>query len=196
MTPGLDTALVLRTAAVRGRRPALGVIAGIQTGTLVWGALAAAGVSALLLASTAAYAVLRIAGAAYLVWIGSRMLWSAIRTHRTPVEQASCRDLDDSFLRGWRQGILTNLLNPKVGAFYVAILPQFIPTSAPHVTWGIALATVHVVIGSAWLTGLSLAAGRFRVWLNKRRVARTIDGAAGATIVSFGVGIALEGAGR
>lgn len=196
LTPGLDTALVLRTAAVGGRRRAFGVIAGIQTGTLLWGFLAAVGVSAILLASAQLYDVIRLVGAVYLVWIGGRMLWSAIRGTGAAVANDRGPVGEDSFFRGWRHGALTNLLNPKVGAFYVAILPQFIPESAPHLAWGLSLAGVHVLIGSVWLTTLALVAQRFRRWLRRRRVARTIDGVTGTVILGFGVGVALEGASR
>jgi len=190
ITPGLDTALVLRTAAVAGRRRAWGAVAGIQAGTLVWGAAAAVGVSALLLASQLAYDVLRVAGAVYLVWIGLRMLWSAIRggTHGDPGLDTRA----DSFRAGLRQGALTNLLNPKVGAFYVAVLPQFIPASAPHLSWGLALAGVHVLLGTIWLGTLLLLARSFRGWLQRRTVARWIDGVAGTVITAFGVRLALE----
>ncbi|MDT0235364.1 LysE family translocator [Curtobacterium sp. BRB10] len=197
VTPGLDTALVLRSAAVGGRRRAFGVIAGIQSGTLVWGFLAAVGVSALLLASAQLYEVIRIIGAAYLIWIGGQMLWSAVRgTGHVQGSGDEGGGVDDSFSRGWRQGLLTNVLNPKMGAFYVALLPQFIPETAPHAVWGFALAGVHVLIGTAWLTLLTLVAQRFKRWLQRRRVARTIDGVAGTTIIGFGVGIAWEGAAR
>ncbi|GAA3339098.1 LysE family translocator [Curtobacterium pusillum] len=196
VTPGLDTALVLRSAALGGRRRAWGVIAGIQTGTMAWGVLAAAGVSAILIASEVAYDVLRFVGAAYLVYIGGRMLWSAIRGNTSHGAEQPTTGTTDSFLGGWRQGTMTNLLNPKMGAFYVALLPQFIPAGAPQITWGIALAGVHVVLGAVWLTLLTLVAQRFRAWLSKRRVARTIDGVAGIAIVGFGARIALEGTSR
>jgi threonine/homoserine/homoserine lactone efflux protein len=124
------------------------------------------------------------------------MLWSAIRGNGSVATADSRGNLRDSFFAGWRQGALTNLLNPKMGAFYVAILPQFIPQNAPHLPWGLALAGVHVLIGSTWLTMLTLIAQRFRRWLQRRRVARTVEGVAGATIVGFGIGIAIEGATR
>ncbi|MFE6994760.1 LysE family translocator [Microbacterium sp. NPDC057659] len=196
VTPGLDTALVLRSAAVTGPRRAFGVIAGIQAGTLLWGLLAAVGVSALLLASAQVYETVRLVGAAYLVWVGGRMLWSAFRGSGDIATDAAPAAVDDSFIRGWSQGALTNVLNPKMGAFYVALLPQFIPESAPHVSWGLALAGVHVLLGTVWLTLLVLVARRFTQWLQRRRVARTIDGVAGTAIIGFGVGLALEGGSR
>ncbi len=190
ITPGLDTALVLRTAAVAGRHRARGAVAGIQAGVLVWGAAAAVGVSALLLASQLAYDALRVAGALYLLWIGLRMLWSAIRGPHQPQPVFDARA--DSFWAGFRQGATTNLLNPKVGAFYVAVLPQFIPGDAPALAWGLALAAMHVVLGTVWLGTLLVVARSFRRWLQRRTVARWIDGIAGTVIAAFGVRLALE----
>jgi len=158
LTPGLDTALVLRSAISSGSRRAWGAIVGIGTGVLVWGALGAVGVSALLAASRLAYDVLRFAGAAYLVWIGVRLVWSAVRRTVGPEDGrpgvpdgAAARPpgARRAFLAGWRQGFTTNLLNPKVGAFYVAILPQLVPDDAPHLAWGLALAGLHVAMGTA-----------------------------------------------
>ena len=190
ITPGLDTALVLRTAAVTGPGRAWGALAGIQAGVLAWGAAAAVGVSALLLASQLAYDVLRFAGALYLVWIGLRMLWSAIRASHHPEPMVDARA--DSFWAGFRQGATTNLLNPKVGAFYVAVLPQFIPADAPALSWGLALAAVHVVLGVVWLGTLLVVARSFKRWLQRPAVTRWIDGVAGAVIAGFGIRLALE----
>lgn len=101
------------------------------------------------------------------------------------------RRRSDSFFVGFRQGALTNLLNPKVGAFYVALLPQFIPESAPHLVWGLSLAAVHVVLGVIWLGSLVLLARALRGWLQRRTVARWIDGIAGAVIIGSGVHLAI-----
>lgn len=190
ITPGLDTALVLRSAATAGTRAATGVIIGVSLGVLAWGALAAAGVSAVLLASPVAYEVLRWAGVVYLVWIGARMIAGAIRgrgAHDAP--SARGRTLRS----GIRQGALTNLLNPKVGAFYVAVLPQFIPPDAVAITWGVALAAVHVLLGAVWLGMLLAVARAARRWLERPRVVRAVDGTAGAVIVGFGAALALGG---
>ena len=193
VTPGLDTALVLRTAAVSGRRRAWGVVSGIQTGTIIWGALAATGVSAILFASQIAYDALRIVGATYLLWIGGKMLYSAIRG-TTPSAVASTADAraKDSLAEGWRLGLTTNLLNPKMGAFYVAS-PATIHTchGSPRSAWGIALALVHVLLGSIWLSLLLLLARHFRQWFARRSVARTIDAIAGTVIVGLGLRVAL-----
>ena len=190
ITPGVDTALVLRSAVVAGRRRAWGAIVGIGCGTLTWGALTAVGVSALLAASQLAYTIVRLAGAAYLVYLGLRLLWSAIRGH---VETATVTTgVADSFGAGWRQGLFTNLLNPKMVAFYLAILPQFIPLDAPHLTWGIALAALHVAEGVVWLGMVLMLAHSLRTWLERPRVVRGIDAVVGTVIAGFGIRLALD----
>ncbi|MEV4084832.1 LysE family translocator, partial [Nonomuraea fuscirosea] len=156
LTPGLDTALILRTAALGRHRSAWGVVLGIQTGTLMWGALTSLGVTALLTASHIAYEVLRWAGAAYLVWMGVRMLAGTFRG-RTADGEPDGHPLAsgaDAMVRGFRQGLTTNLLNPKVGVFYVAVLPQFIPAQTNHLAMGVLLASVHVALGLVWSAAL------------------------------------------
>ncbi|MFI5844259.1 LysE family translocator [Catenuloplanes sp. NPDC051500] len=187
ITPGLDTALILRTAAVGHVRRAWGTAAGIQLGTLTWGVLTSAGVTALLTASQLAYDVLRWAGAAYLLWMGLRMIWTA---RRGPAPEAEV--VPGGFLSGVRQGMLTNLLNPKVGVFYVALLPQFIPASAPHFAWGVMLAVIHIVLGTVW-SGLLIAfAARIRVLLRRPVATRILDRVTGTVIAAFGLRLALS----
>ncbi|MBV2156205.1 LysE family translocator [Kitasatospora sp. SUK 42] len=186
LTPGLDTALILRTSALGRRRQAWGVVLGIQTGTLIWGTLTSAGVTALLTASQVAYEVLRWAGAAYLVWMGIGMLRN--RGDQTAVEEAPA---EGGFGYGWRRGSLTNLLNPKVGVFYVAVLPQFIPAGAPHFAAGVALTCVHVVEGVLWSTVLVGFAQVLRGWLRKPAARRLMDRVTGVVVVGFGLKLAL-----
>ncbi|MGW0803514.1 LysE family translocator [Nonomuraea sp. NPDC002799] len=187
ITPGLDTALVLRTSLLAGRRPAWGVTLGIQLGTLIWGVLTAAGLSALLAASQPAYDVLRWAGAAYLVWMGLRLLLT-----RSAAAEAAERPEEVRFRKGFTRGLVTNLLNPKVGAFYVAMLPQFIPAGAPHAVMGLALAGVHVAEGLLWcalLIGFAALMGGF---LRAPWVRRLLDRLTGVVIVGFGIRLAVS----
>src|SRR5687767_1909404 len=116
VTPGLDTALVLRTAAAEGPRRATLATLGIATGCLIWGALVALGLGALLAASQLAFTVLKWVGAAYLVWLGIGMILKPRQTFDAGQAQPSAGS--------FRRGLLTNLLNPKVGVFYVSFLPQ------------------------------------------------------------------------
>ncbi|MCP2365592.1 threonine/homoserine/homoserine lactone efflux protein [Nonomuraea thailandensis] len=187
LTPGLDTALILRTSVLAGRRPAWGVTLGIQLGTLCWGVLTAAGLSALLAASQVAYDVLRWAGAAYLVWMGLRMLLARHEQQPDGQQQEEMR-----FGKGLRRGLLTNLLNPKVGAFYVAMLPQFIPAEAPHVLMGLTLAGVHVVEGLVWSALLIGFASWMGGILRSAAVRRFLDRLTGVVIVGFGIRLAVS----
>lgn len=187
LTPGLDTALILRTSLLAGRRPAWGVVLGIQAGTLLWGLLAAVGLSALLAASQLAYDVLRWAGAAYLVWMGARMLLAKERHDDGGGGQEA------GFRTGFRRGLVTNLLNPKVGAFYVAMLPQFIPEDAPHAAMGLLLAGVHVGEGLVWSAVLIGFATLMSGVLRAAPVRRALDRVTGVVIVGFGLRLAVDG---
>ncbi|HEY2985315.1 MAG TPA: LysE family translocator [Jatrophihabitantaceae bacterium] len=191
--PGLDTALVLRSALTQGKRPAFATALGITVGTLLWGAAAAVGVSALLLASTAAYTALRVVGAAYMVFLGGRMLWTALRRRATVGAAPVPDDVSaPSIWRAWTRGLLTNLLNPKIGAFYVAVLPQFIPAGTSHLAVGVLLALVHDVEGMLWFTAVIFGAASIRAWLLRRSAQRAVDGTTGVALIGFGVKLGLS----
>ncbi|GAA1399447.1 LysE family translocator [Kitasatospora putterlickiae] len=205
LTPGLDTALILRTSALGHRRQAWGVVLGIQTGTLLWGTLTSAGVTALLTASRIGYEVLRWAGAAYLVWMGIGMIRARVKDGDADAdgggaageEAASGPKGEDKapaggLASGWRRGLLTNLLNPKVGVFYVAMLPQFIPAGVPHFAAGVALTCVHVVEGLLWSVVLVGFARALRGWLRRPAARRAMDRVTGVVVVGFGVKLAVS----
>ncbi|GHF96472.1 LysE family translocator [Streptomyces hydrogenans] len=191
LTPGLDTALILRTAALGRRTRAWGVVLGIQTGTLTWGALTSLGVTALLTASHLAYEILRWAGAAYLLWMAGRMIAETFRRGGAGASAEVEVGGADTLSGGWRQGTLTNLLNPKVGVFYVAVLPQFIPAEAPHFAMGLALTSVHVVLGMIWSTVLIASATALGTWLRGARARRVLDRVTGTVIGAFAVRLAV-----
>ncbi|MET0493414.1 MAG: LysE family translocator [Actinoplanes sp.] len=207
LTPGLDTALILRTAALGAPRRAWGVVLGIQGGTLIWGVLTSAGVTALLTASHVAYEVLRWAGAAYLIWLGLSMLWHVRRPASAsaaaaasgpaasgpaaPAPAAAAMAKND-FFPGFRRGALTNLLNPKMGAFYVALMPPFIPAGAPTFGYGVLLACIHIMLGTAWSAVLVLLARRLRGVLQRPRAGQVLDRITGSVIAGFGVRLATS----
>ena len=188
LTPGLDTALVLRSALTRSRRDAAATAAGIVAGLFVWGAAAAVGISALLTASQLAYDVLRYAGAAYLVWFGLRLLVRAVRGALV-TEPAGAAG--SSPWRAARQGLATNLLNPKVGVFYVALLPQFLPSGGDPLAVGLLLAGVHGLISVAWFALLIALASALAARLRRPGTVRVIDGVTGTTLIGFGVRLAI-----
>jgi threonine/homoserine/homoserine lactone efflux protein len=194
LTPGIDTALLLRTAALGRHRRAWGVALGVQTGVLVWGVLTSLGLTALLTASQVAYEILRWAGVAYLLWLGGRMLVDTLRrrsatTGDAPGETA----VRNSMVEGWRQGAFTNLLNPKVGVFYVAVLPQFIPAGAPHFTTGVLLTCVHIALGLAWSAALIGCARALSVRLQSPSARRVLDRITGTVIVGLGLRLVMTG---
>jgi threonine/homoserine/homoserine lactone efflux protein len=188
LTPGLDTALVLRAAAVEGPKRAALAAVGIGVGCLAWGAAAALGLAALLQASALAFTALKWAGAAYLVWLGLNMLLRP-RARFEVMAAAPSGESDTAWLR---RGLLTNLLNPKVGVFYVSFLPQFLPTGVAPAPFLFLLAGLHVVMGLVWFACLIAATQPIATALKRPAVVRWLDRATGAVFLGFGVKLALE----
>jgi threonine/homoserine/homoserine lactone efflux protein len=186
ITPGLDTALVLRTAAAEGPRRALAAALGICLGCLAWGAVVAVGLGVLLEASEIAYAVLKWAGAAYLVYLGLRMILvprDGAETGGDPAAKGS----------GWLlRGMLTNLLNPKVGAFYISFLPQFVPAGASVAPTTLLLAAIHAGLGLLWFLLLIGATRPLARALRSGRVIRTLDRLTGGVLIFFGLKLAFS----
>jgi threonine/homoserine/homoserine lactone efflux protein len=186
IAPGLDTALVLRTAATQGSRRAAQTGLGILAGCLGWATLVALGLGALLTASELAYTTLRWAGAAYLVWVGYKML----RNPRRILSPAAGHDRDTG--AAFVTGFLTNLLNPKVGVFYVSFLPQFVPQGVPVGPYILLLGAIHVLLGLIWFACLILATRPVARFLERPRVVQACDRLTGGMFVAFGVGLALQ----
>lgn len=185
ITPGLDTALVLRTAAVEGPRRATLAALGIACGCLTWGLAVALGLGALLAASQAAYTLLKWAGAAYLAWLGVNLLLRP-RSHFDLATRGARRR------NWWLRGFLTNLLNPKVGVFYVSFLPQFVPAHVAVGPFVFLLAVIHVSLGLPWTAVLIGATAPLKRWLQRPAVVRWLDRATGGVFLGFGARLALE----
>ena len=199
LLPGPDTLVVLRNLLRHGRRRAALTVAGVLTGLTVWVAVAALGLSAVLRASTDAYAALRIAGAVYLLWLGIQSL----RARRPALGDASAagalvtegapaptrRGLLGS---GYGSGLATDLLNPKVGVFFVTFLPGFVPHGESVGTTTLLLGAVFVVETAVYFTVLLLLAGRITGAMANPRVQRRLDRATGLVLVGFGVRLAVE----
>ena len=188
LTPGLDTALVIRTAAAEGPSRAAGAAIGIGLGCMIWGAAASFGVGALLTASQAAYTVLKWAGALYLAWTGLRM----ILRPREAFEPGETKPVDAGPAAALRRGLLTNLLNPKVGIFYVSFLPQFMPDGVDPARFGLFLTSIHVVEGLAWFALLIAATVPIAGILRLPVVVRWLDRTTGLVFIAFGLRLALD----
>lgn len=184
--PGPDTLVVLRSIVRGGRRRGVATALGNLLGLCVWVGAASLGLSALLRASEVGYDVLRFAGAAYLVWLGVQ----SIRARNAPREDSGGRGgiLGTGFLAG----VLTNLLNPKVGVFFVTFLPGFVPAGDPVGLTSLLFGSVFVVLTAAyWVLVLGLAA-RITRWMTEQRVRRRLDALAGTVLIGFGVRLAVE----
>jgi threonine/homoserine/homoserine lactone efflux protein len=202
LTPGLDTMFVVRTAMASGARVGLIGGLGVCLGTLSWATASAAGVTALLAASSLAYNVLRIVGAAYLTFVGVRMLWASRPGTRGLVPPGPGENAPASWRTGrsgvtpaeaFRTGLLTNLLNPKVGVFYLTLLPQFIPAHAPVFAFSLLLASIHAVEGIAWFAVLVAAMSSVRQWLKREGVRRGLDRLTALVFIGFGARLVVEG---
>ncbi len=186
LTPGLDTALILRTACAEGGKKAFLTALGIDTGCFIWGALVALGLGALLAVSEMAYTILKVCGAAYLCWLGLQLL---VR----PRSSFSHGDGNVSSHGNWFfKGMFGNVLNPKMGIFYVSFLPQFIPAGHSPLIWTFILVCIHVAIGTMWSIMLILSTHFASEILKKSYVVRIMDRATGGLFLCFAAKLALS----
>ncbi|MDN4633607.1 LysE family translocator [Sphingomonas sp. PsM26] len=188
ITPGLDTAMVLRSAVAGGPRQAILTAIGIAGGCLAWGTAVAFGLGVVLTASTLAYTIVKWAGAAYLLWLGAKLLLHP----RDVADDAVPTVVAVGDGEALRRGFLTNLLNPKIGVFYVTFLPQFVPAGYDVALFSFALACIHVVLGTAWFALLIAVTAPLNRQLRKPKVVRTLDRMTGGIFVAFGVKLALS----
>ncbi|MCW2785647.1 MAG: rhtB [Marmoricola sp.] len=186
LLPGPDTLVVVRAILRGGRRQGVLTALGNLVGLSVWVTAATLGIAALLRASELGYDALRVVGAAYLVFLGVQ----AWRTRGAVTEAA---DVRPSVLgTGFRAGVLTNLLNPKVGVFFVTFLPGFVPDGASVGLTTAAFGAVFVVLTALyWLVLLALA-GRVTDWMNTPRIRHRLDVATAGVLVAFGIRLATE----
>lgn len=189
MSPGPDFVIVTRNAMLAGRRAGMACAAGIAAGVFTWAVVTALGIAGLLAASAVAFTVVKLAGAVYLVLLGVRALLAARRGgYDLPAETgAGSTGVPAAF----RQGLVTNLLNPKVAVFFTALLPQFLPasaTAADHVV----LAGVAAAVSLTWFTLLTNVVSALRRFLTRDRVRRTIDAVMGTLLVALGLRIAIQ----
>lgn len=187
LVPGLDTALVLRSSLTHSSRYAWAAAAGIASGAMAWGMASAIGVSAVLTASELGYRLLTAAGAVYMCFLGASMIWKSARGKTVQLPSAAAIEVPDvSPWRGWLVGAGTNLLNPKVGVFYIATIPQFLPPDSSPLPMGATLAGVHGLLTLAWF-GLLISAGSFaRSLLANPRTLTAIDRVTGLVLIGFG----------
>jgi RhtB (resistance to homoserine/threonine) family protein len=188
VTPGPDTALTIRNSLMGGRRAGLLTAAGVATGQATWALFTAAGVAALLRASQPAFVALRAAGAAYLVWLGIQSLRAAVKG--SPAHAAGARGSTAQSHAAYRQGLLSNLSNPKMVVFFVSLLPQFTGGRSSFAEL-FSLGLLFAVMTLSWLSAYALAVSRARMYLGAR-IRRLIDAVAGVVLVGLGIRLAGE----
>ena len=183
LTPGADTAVVVRTAMVAGAAPARRTALGTATGLMVWGVASACGVAAILNASAELFTTIKLAGAVYLVWLGIQ----AIRRGgaHLPAEAGHAGS-------PFRQGLLCNLLNPKAGIFFTALLPQFVSPQDPALVVSLLLTAIAAATSLIWLTVYATLVPRAGDVLRRAPVRRAIDRVTGTVLIALGVRLALS----
>lgn len=194
VTPGPDTVLVIRNVLRGGVRGGVLTALGSASGLLIHLAASTLGISALLVHSAEAFNGIRLLGSCYLLWLGGRALWNALRGV-TPDYSAVSNNMQQG--RAWCEGFFTNVLNPKVAIFYLAVLPQVAVPSGVDASMAdafhrsILFGVGHIVIGIIWFSFLSCSLYRIRTVLMDNRASRILDGSTGALMTLFGLRLAM-----
>ena len=192
IAPGPDTVVVTKNALLHGRRAALATSLGVNTGLLIWTVAAALGIAAVVRESAVAFTVLKLVGAAYLVWLGFGALRAA-RRHAAPEALHATRPSPRvGALLGYRQGLLSNLGNPKIAVFFTGLLPQFVSPGKPVLEPFLLLGGLFVLMTVVWLCGYALLAARASAVLGRPRVRAALDRVTGVVLIGLGVRLALE----
>jgi threonine/homoserine/homoserine lactone efflux protein len=189
LLPGPDTLVVVRNLIRGGRRSAALTVIGVLSGLAVWVAAAALGLAALLRASRDGYAALRLVGAVYLIWLGVNSLRArTARSNEVQIPDAPRRIVGT----GYRAGLATDLLNPKVGVFFVSFLPGFVPAGHAVGPTSLIFGAIFVVETAMYFALLLVLAARVTKWMSEPRVRRRLDRATGLVLIGFGLRIASE----
>jgi threonine/homoserine/homoserine lactone efflux protein len=191
--PGQDTALVIRNTLFGGRRSGVFTAIGVVTALAVWAVATSAGVAALLRASEPAFVALKLLGATYLVFLGTQALRSALMTSAAKgatIDKGEARRLAPRV--GLRQGVISNLGNPKIAVFFTSLLPQFAPHGQASFISLLLLGLIFCALTLAWLTIYAVAVSRAERFLRRSRIRRTMDGLTGAVLLGFGLRLATE----
>ena len=188
VVPGPDMALVTRQVVTRGRRAAQVTIIGNLSGLVVHATALAVGLSALLVASATAYSVVKLAGAAYLVFLGVQSLRQARRTRVAPSETIAA--VTPRRGNPYAQGLVSTVLNPKPALFFVSYLPQFVDRHGSVTLQVGLLAAIHIVVGFVWLTTYASLVSRMHAAITRPRVKAALERATGAVLIALGVRVA------
>lgn len=193
ISPGQDTALTIRNTLLGGRRGGIATAAGVASGQFAWTVATSAGLAALIVASEPVFTVLKIAGAAYLVFLGLQALRAAFRPRpaaSNPETVATGTGLRR--IAAYRQGVLSNLGNPKMVVFFSSLLPQFVTRGQASFETLLVLGLLFNVMTLSWLTGYALVVSRVGDILRRDRVRRAMEATTGLVLVGLGLRLATE----
>jgi RhtB (resistance to homoserine/threonine) family protein len=191
LVPGPDTAVVTKNVLLHGRRTALATSVGVTAGLSVWTLAAAVGVASLVRASAVAFTILKLVGALYLIWLGVQA-WRAARQDGDGRAGAVAGKRQIGVFGGFRQGLLSDLANPKIGIFFTSLLPQFVDPGHPVLLPFLLLGAVFVVMTLLWLCAYSLIAARAAETLQRPRVRAWMDRVSGLVLIGIGLRVAAE----
>jgi threonine/homoserine/homoserine lactone efflux protein len=193
VTPGPDTALTIRNTLLGGRRAGVFTAFGVVTGQAVWSLATSAGLAALLVASAPAFRALKLIGAAYLIFLGAQAIFAALR--RTNWRPEVTRDPSSPRLPpriALRQGVISNLANPKSAVFFTSLLPQFTPHGGASFSVLLGLGLVFCSLTLVWLSAYAIAVAKAGDFLRRPRIRRAIETVTGAVLVALGFRVATE----
>jgi threonine/homoserine/homoserine lactone efflux protein len=190
-TPGPDTALTIRNTLVGGRRRGVLTALGVTAGLATWSVAASAGLAAVVRASEPAFLALRLAGAAYLLFLGAQALRAAIAGRGSEALEPG-PSVRMSSSSAFRQGLISNLSNPKIAVFFTSLLPQFAPSGRASFLALLLLGLLFCLLTLAWLAAYAYAVARARRVLAKPGVRRALDGLTGGVLIVFGLRLASE----
>jgi threonine/homoserine/homoserine lactone efflux protein len=189
-TPGASTAVVLRNSLAGGVRSGIATAIGANTGSICYGLLTAFGVAVALQRWPLVWVMLRVAGTAYLAWLGVRSLRLAW-TYRQAALRVAAPAARPPFSRSLREGFVTNMLNPSLATFYLLILPQFVPRGAPPVASVLTLTALHVCLALTWHLTWAAVGGTLSDTLGRTKPRRILEGLSGAALLGLAVKLAL-----
>ena len=194
-SPGPAMALILRRAALRGFRSSVATVLGLELGLYLWALAAAAGFAALVAASEVAHTVLRVVGAAVLLYLGSRALLAAWRYRSTSYDEVvpAAGAPTRAWWAAFGEGVAVQLANPKAAVFMMAFYPQFVPADRPLFLTTAALALVQVVLETALYLALAAGVARAGRWFARPVVRRRLEAVSGTVLVTLGVRVAASG---
>lgn len=190
VTPGPDTALTIRNTLLGGRAAGLATAAGVALGQALWSVATSAGVVALLVAAEPAFVALKLAGAAYLVILGGQAVWVALRRGRSTKAAPAPHTVRLHPQTALRQGVISNLTNPKMAVFFPSLLPQFVSPGRTSFFALLTLGLVFCLMTLSWLTVYAFVVARAGDVLRRSGVRRFVEGITGAVLVAFGIRVA------